>query len=200
MLDGVRRNTVYSFFQYQLKDEANKAKVCVCVCVEKKTRGGYWACVFVGGRACSCWNIFMAWGDERCRNDAHILDPDFACVAYTHAHKYIFIHARAHRDWRRMDAVRVYVCVSGRPRMPSRKRRRSQRSKHQHTHTSIHTYPHVIAQPLPPWIHCKTMLATRDFYTTKSDVSNILSSSLSLSLVPFSFPHGLSEHLYTVVV
>ena len=26
MLAGVRRNTVYSFFQYQLKDETNKAK------------------------------------------------------------------------------------------------------------------------------------------------------------------------------
>jgi preprotein translocase subunit SecA len=30
MLAAVRRNTVYSFFQYQLKDEANKAKVRHC--------------------------------------------------------------------------------------------------------------------------------------------------------------------------
>ena len=38
MLAGVRRNTVYSFFQYQLKDEGNRAKAKDAKPKDKKTK------------------------------------------------------------------------------------------------------------------------------------------------------------------
>jgi len=127
---------------------------CVCACVSRRRQG-------VGiERVCSWVGVrvrveIFSWLEEmRDAVTMRIYLIQTSHVLHTHmlTNIYSYTHARIGTDveWMLCVCVRVYVCVSGRPRMPSRKRRRSQRSKHQHTHTSIHTYPHVIAQPLPP--------------------------------------------------